>query len=345
MSCCTDCGAARSADQRFCTTCGAAQSSESPQEATAEQEQHLTTLRKRTSPVKARSKSNFDDAPIRMPGVSSASLLIAALLLPVLVLGGAFLARDQSFRGSDPASDVATQQPSVTTPMTTPSAEPTTDAPDDDESLDTATASPPSSDVADDPLQLGYELQNQQCRGQYIVVLSSSGSPEAYKSTLTRTLSRVPGSSYLRTDESCSTFVQELDGTPIYAAYAGPFESMSEACSTREVSTVPNSYVRMLSTSTTGREVCACLRQPEALPRLSESNAYNPNYGKKLLVSDIQTMLYKAGYNPNAAITGFFQDLTDRMVRRFQSDNFLAVDGWVGPQTWGALQQAACSNV
>jgi putative chitinase len=54
-------------------------------------------------------------------------------------------------------------------------------------------------------------------------------------------------------------------------------------------------------------------------------------------VVDLQQRLRDAGFSPGP-IDGDFGPQTQAAVRRFQAANGLDVDGWVGPQTWRALQ-------
>ncbi|MEU6656988.1 peptidoglycan-binding protein [Streptomyces sp. NPDC046900] len=54
-------------------------------------------------------------------------------------------------------------------------------------------------------------------------------------------------------------------------------------------------------------------------------------------VAETQCLLLRAGYDPGG-IDGVYGDLTQRAVRRLQTKDHLAVDGVVGPHTWGALR-------
>lgn len=56
-------------------------------------------------------------------------------------------------------------------------------------------------------------------------------------------------------------------------------------------------------------------------------------------VQELQQLLQTLGYY-RGNIGGNFGPLTDAAVRSFQRDHGLAVDGWAGPQTMAALQQA-----
>lgn len=56
-------------------------------------------------------------------------------------------------------------------------------------------------------------------------------------------------------------------------------------------------------------------------------------------VTELQTQLKARGFDPGA-IDGVFGSMTESAVRAFQAARGLAVDGIVGPQTWGALAAA-----
>ena len=57
------------------------------------------------------------------------------------------------------------------------------------------------------------------CDGMGIVVLFSATTPGAYESEVQQALNDHPGSSYLRTDQTCSSLNQSYQGNPIYAVY------------------------------------------------------------------------------------------------------------------------------
>ncbi len=57
------------------------------------------------------------------------------------------------------------------------------------------------------------------------------------------------------------------------------------------------------------------------------------------LVATLQTMLVKAGFNPQG-VDGEFGPLTEAAVRRFQASQGLVRDGIVGASTWAALSAA-----
>jgi len=54
-------------------------------------------------------------------------------------------------------------------------------------------------------------------------------------------------------------------------------------------------------------------------------------------VLKLQQHLLELGYSEVGAPDGIFGKMTDSAVRRFQENNGLEVDGYVGPKTWGKL--------
>ncbi|WP_326754099.1 peptidoglycan-binding protein [Streptomyces hirsutus] len=55
-------------------------------------------------------------------------------------------------------------------------------------------------------------------------------------------------------------------------------------------------------------------------------------------VAEAQCLLDRAGYSPGD-VDGIFGPMTERAVKRLQTDADLVVDGIVGPHTWGALRR------
>lgn len=229
----------------------------------------------------------------------------------------------------------------------------TRDTDDGDDTAKTTSAdgpseTPDSSDAGPDgnaksgPLKIAVPYENQPCSGDIIVVLASSGSPSADARAIDTAAGKVKGSKYLRTDKSCKTFNQTVNGNPIYAAYIGPFDSMPEACEARVGTGVAASYVRTLSVDREQREICSCRDQASELPRLSSQSAADASYDIRLRVYDLQALLFLAGVNPANIVTGNFGPETTKMVRTFQRQQDLQRDGWVGPQTWERLLTEAC---
>ncbi|WP_327287464.1 peptidoglycan-binding protein [Streptomyces sp. NBC_01198] len=54
-------------------------------------------------------------------------------------------------------------------------------------------------------------------------------------------------------------------------------------------------------------------------------------------VAEVQCLLKRAGFSPGE-IDGIYGELTQRAVRRLQTEHALVVDGMVGPHTWKALR-------
>ena len=57
------------------------------------------------------------------------------------------------------------------------------------------------------------------CDGTGIVLLLSATNPATYQQDVQQALNDYPDAQYLRTDQSCSSLVQSLNGNPIYAVY------------------------------------------------------------------------------------------------------------------------------
>lgn len=188
-----------------------------------------------------------------------------------------------------------------------------------------------------DPLGLGADMVNQGCTGEYLVMLASSGDPAEWVPTLAPALRAVPGASYLVTDESCGSFVQDIDGQRIYAAYVGPFSDLQGACDARARAGLAGGYARQLDLTKQSRSLCSCLDTARR-PRLSRSLDSEPGaFERQLAVSDVQVLLDRAGLNTERAYGGAFGPSTQGWVRALQRGAGLRVSGVVDGATWAEL--------
>ncbi|RPH59254.1 MAG: peptidoglycan-binding protein, partial [Chloroflexi bacterium] len=86
---------------------------------------------------------------------------------------------------------------------------------------------------------------------------------------------------------------------------------------------------------------------PAALPSLTPSITPTPSFTRDLYLTNpplqgddvlkLQQRLLELGYSEVGAPDGVFGKMTGSAVRRFQQNNGLEVDGYVGPKTWRKL--------
>ena len=80
-------------------------------------------------------------------------------------------------------------------------------------------------------LGLTVPISRPACDGTGIVLLLASVTPGAYAAEIQAGLDANPGSSYLRTDQACSSLSQATaDGNPIYAVYRVAGADQGEVC-------------------------------------------------------------------------------------------------------------------
>lgn len=88
------------------------------------------------------------------------------------------------------------------------------------------------------------------CNGQGIVVLGSVTTPGRYREGVQALLNAHPGSSYLRTDQSCPSLRQaSADGNPIYAVYKPAGTTYDQLCAAVRAAG-GDSYGKVLDTTT-----------------------------------------------------------------------------------------------
>ncbi len=145
----------------------------------------------------------------------------------------------------DPNATTTTQTSTTTT--TTPS----TTAP--------VTAAP-SADPGAVPGDLGvtsHPMQQPSCDGGFITLLASAIGDQATAESVAAMLKKYPGANYLRTDQSCPSLTQSVNGEPVYVVYFGPFVRDTDACAARAQGP-EGAYARQLSSDVGPDHTVAC---------------------------------------------------------------------------------------
>lgn len=111
---------------------------------------------------------------------------------------------------------------------------------------------------SDGDLSLWVPMSRPRCDGLGIVVLASLVTPGRYTEDVRRALSQYPGSSYLRTDQSCPSLRQATEqGNPIYAVYRTAGYRLNEVCTAvREAG--GTAYGKWLDTTTPPSYIIPC---------------------------------------------------------------------------------------
>ncbi len=161
---------------------------------------------------------------------------------------------------------IATSQPGTTTPAPMPEpsvtaatvtsvvpSAPVTTAP---VPVTTAPRSEPGA-VVGDLAVAGRPMQQPGCDNTFITVIASAVGDNATAGGIARLLETYPGSNYLRTDQTCPSLTQDIDGEPIYVVYFGPFVVASDACAARAQGS-EGAYARRLSTEVGPDHGVAC---------------------------------------------------------------------------------------
>ena len=92
----------------------------------------------------------------------------------------------------------------------------------------------------------GFPMQAPPCNDSFITIIASAVGNDVAPEGILVYLEDHPGSSYLRTDQTCPSLAQSVDGEPIYVVFFGPFAVADDACTARAQGT-EGSYVRQLS--------------------------------------------------------------------------------------------------
>lgn len=168
------------------------------------------------------------DASTTAPTPTTTSATTSPVLLPATIVS---------------ATTPATTAPSTTVASTTV-APSTTMAPSTTVAPTTSTTKPeaPSGDLG----ITGHAISRPGCDNTYITVIASAVGDDATPNAVGSVIENYSGSHYLRTDQTCPSLTQSIDGAAIYVVYFGPYTDETEACNARSSGT-SDAYVRQLS--------------------------------------------------------------------------------------------------
>ncbi|WP_167103446.1 hypothetical protein [Mycobacterium sp. DL592] len=152
---------------------------------------------------------------------------------------------------------VTTNRTTTTTTATTITATATATAiPDWETATTTTRASGPT--VSPNALNVSVPMSHPPCDGLGIVVLANAVTPGRYDSEIQRALDAYPGSSYLRTDESCASLRKRDDaGNPIYAVYRPAGRTVGDICAAVRAAG-GNAYGKWLDMTTDPKYMIPC---------------------------------------------------------------------------------------
>jgi hypothetical protein len=112
--------------------------------------------------------------------------------------------------------------------------------------------------AASDSLPVGVPITHPACDGTGIVVVGNAITPGRYTADVQQLLTEFPGSSYLRTNESCSSLRQASNaGNPIYAVYRVAGRTQEEVCAAVR-SAGGDAYGKWLDNTTDPSDVIPC---------------------------------------------------------------------------------------
>ncbi len=104
-------------------------------------------------------------------------------------------------------------------------------------------------------LGLSVPVTKPACDGMGIVVLFSATTPGLYETEVQQMLNDHPGSSYLRTDQTCSSLNQSYEGNPIYTVYQAAGYDLGGLC---QAASSLGGYARWLNnTSAPNTDPCS----------------------------------------------------------------------------------------
>lgn len=196
------------------------------------------------------------------------------------------------------------------------------------------------------PFLLNAKFENQPCTDEYVVLLASADDDASYVSELSAGIKGVPGAKFLRAADSCSAFIRRdpIEGDLIYNAYAGPYDSLPNACAALD--SIPNdlAWVRKLANPAKEKELCMCLTDHSVLPAIGAPGVDVKSLPARRLISQVQWILFNLGLNDRDRVFGNYQRAFVDQVRAFQGSVGLPQGGLLGSATWERLQATYCGD-
>ncbi|MCH5645388.1 serine/threonine-protein kinase [Gordonia sp. ABSL49_1] len=178
-------------------------------------------------------------APEKSRSIAVPAALTAIVVLVIAIGAVGWVLFTSGSDDSKNAADVSREPQTVTVERATPQVTETTA---ETTVETTAGQTPPFVPTTTQPttpqrgtgdLGLATPISRPACDGTGIVVVANAVTPGQYASEVQGYLNSYPGFSYLRTDQSCPSLRQNLNGNPIYAVYKVAGTTLSEICALR----------------------------------------------------------------------------------------------------------------
>jgi hypothetical protein len=174
-------------------------------------------------PIPSISPAAIRTAPTRNQGSRTKYLAIAGIAVATVIAIVVIVSNIQKSPMQTPASSPPTTSATSSRTFEASSAPATTRT--------SATTTRNSPSVSPNSLNVSVPMSHPPCDGSGIVVLANAVTPGRYDEEVQRFLNSFPGSSYLRTDESCPSLRRRDDaGNPIYAVYRPAGRSDVDIC-------------------------------------------------------------------------------------------------------------------
>ncbi|AFA73887.1 serine/threonine-protein kinase PknD [Gordonia polyisoprenivorans VH2] len=184
----------------------------------------------------ARHFEPYPYAPQHHPQTPTRRSPILAILVAIAVLlaGGIGVGAWVLLRDSDDGARTVADASLTTTPTTAAHPNTASQATPTPTTPSVTTPSPAGSARAAFDLGLATPISTPACDGTGIVVVGNAVDPSNYAGEVQGYLTAFPGSSYLRTDQSCSSLrARDDNGNPIYAVYQVAGRTTADICRLR----------------------------------------------------------------------------------------------------------------